>query len=87
MPNLISSILRDVIDHELRRGNVIEAYETGWSRMAMVVRFAKPLDAAFAEDLVEKNQTCRLFSTADPHYRGEAFGIVDAAEAVTGPLS
>lgn len=83
MPELHSDLLREIRQHELDRGNSVRAEETAWSAMDLVVRFAQPIDAAFAARLAAGG-TAHLFETRDPHYGGE-LGVVSGRESIVGP--
>lgn len=85
MNRLKSAALREVVQHELERGNEIAEYATGWSKMDLVVRLKNPPDPDFLRVTAKKYSFAHTFQTRDPHYASEACGIVDDREAVTGP--
>lgn len=83
--SLRSPVLRSVLEQELATGNAISDTETGWSKMALVVRMARPLDQGRAWQAVQGDPACHVFENRDPHNGPPEFGIVCCNEAVTGP--
>lgn len=82
MRSLRSATLRDVLAHELERGNTVQDEETAWSRMDLVVRMKDPIDEAYAAQAASQVPDARVYHTSDPHY-GTETGVRDGREAVT----
>ena len=74
--------LNELLREELTRGNAIDAEETGWSKMDLVVRLQKPINSGRVEEiLAQAGGKVRSFYYQNPR-TGEEFGVVSCRESL-----
>jgi hypothetical protein len=57
--------LQDLLQHELETGNRIVAVDTGWSKVALAVRLAGPLDMEHIKSAIENNPDLEIWESRD----------------------
>ena len=57
--------LEVLLQHEIQKGNRVIAAETGWSKVALVVRLAEPLDMEFVIKLAAADPDLEIWESRD----------------------
>ena len=57
--------LKELLRHELKKGNQVLAVETGWSKVKLAVRLAEPLDMPFIKTAVKNNPDLEIWESRD----------------------
>ena len=57
--------LKELLRHELKKGNRVLAVETGWSKVRLAVRLAEPLDMPFIKAAVKNNPDLEIWESRD----------------------
>jgi hypothetical protein len=57
--------LRNLLQHELDAGNRIIAIDTGWSKVALAVRLAGPLDKEYLKKAAAHNPDLEIWESQD----------------------
>jgi hypothetical protein len=80
--------LRDLLQHEISRGNSIKAVETGWSKVSLAVRLTQPLDLDYAKTLAQNDPDLEIWESRDIKYPIEA-GVLckSAKQTLSGSIA
>jgi hypothetical protein len=80
--------LQPLLEHELKRGNRITARDTGWSKVALAVRLASPLDMEHLKKAAAADPDLELWQSRDVKNPRET-GILckSARQTLAGPLT
>jgi hypothetical protein len=57
--------LQSLLNHELKAGNRILAVDTGWSKVDLAVRLARPLDLSYVRQEVARNPDLEIWESRD----------------------
>jgi hypothetical protein len=61
----LCSELRSILQHELEAGNRVIAVDTGWSKVALAVRLAGPLDMKYIRKAAAGNPDLEIWTSRD----------------------
>jgi hypothetical protein len=79
--------LTELLRHELEKGNRVAAVETGWSRVKLAVRLARPLDIFFIKKAAQNNPDLEIWESRDIKNPQET-GVLckSAQQTLSGPI-
>ena len=80
--------LQRLLQHELDRGNLVVAVDTGWSKVTLAVRLADPLDMANLRNASEDDPDLELWESRDIKHPKEA-GVLckSARQTLSGKIN
>lgn len=85
----LSTVLRPIVEYELKRGNIIERVDRpAGTRCPLAVIFRKPLDFAGLKATLGLPAEVSTWENRDSHYPLEAgYGCERTRHAIAGPIN